>query len=655
MRIIRVLLFLLLSTHVYSASASDTKYRFGHIDMENLQGDICPIDSNAHAYYIFHNGKTDFYTLDNFKLRRKRHYRIKIVDERALDLASVEIPLFGSGDGREKISSIKAITYNADGDDIIESEMHKAAIIYEAAAGGLTMAKFALPNVKAGSIIEVEYTVTSGYIFNLRTWTFQKMIPVLDSNFSVEIPEYFDYMQFPYGYIQIDTEESLIVSKRTFTRYMLHYHVTRFDYSASDIPAFPSSEFLTARKNYISSVEFELRSFSIPGFSYQDFSSSWPKISSKFIDHDNFGVILKNSRCLNDQVDSMASLAPLAKMHNAFEYIKAHTQWNHYNSCYASQAIKKTLEKGSGNAADINLSLVALMRRVGLEAYPVALSTRGHGFVNHFFPKASSLNYVVALCRIDGQSYLMDATDDYASIDLLPSRCLNGSGLLIKDKSDVWVSLQSDNAFTEYFSYVLDLSTDGQLKGSKITKLDSYAAYAERNHLSESDDEESFVYDLEDRCDGLTINDYTLKNVDDLDKKMLMQIDIDISDAVSRVNDLMYLKPLLYERWDSNPLKLEERLYPVEYLYPTSSTCAVQIKIPEGYMLESVPESVNMRSPEGDCMFRYICSEMNGAVSVYSQFKRSKILYPYTDYKDLKAFYEQVVKKHNEQVVFRKI
>lgn len=656
MPVIRIILFLLLMINAFGVSASGRMPRFGKINLANLQDDICPIDSNAHAYYIFHNGKADFYHADNFKLRTRRHFRIKIIDETALDMASIEVSLYGIGIDAEKISSIKAMTYNADGDEIIESKMERDAIVYETESAKRTIAKFTLPNVKAGSIIEVEYTVTSGYIFNLNTWHFQSELPILVSRFLVNIPEYLDYKQFHHGYIQVDIEKSKLATTLNVGKEVIDTYDNRYDFKAVNVPAFLTSEFLTARKNYISSVEFELSRFSLPGYVYEDYSSSWSQISSKLLVNESFGAVLKNARCFNDIAEAMVALEPATKMYESFEYIKEHTDWNNYNACLASQSLKRTLETGRGNAADINLALVALMRKTGLEAYPVALSTRNHGFVNRYFPMLSSLNYVVALCRVDGHSYLMDATNDYTSIDLLPTRCLNGQGLLIKENSDAWVSLQGDNVFSEYHSYVLDLTEDGQLKGRKMSKLGSYAAHSTRNHLAGFASEDDFINDLEDRCSNLLIKDYTLKNVEDLDEKMLMQTDIEIINGVSMVNGLMYLKPMLYERWDSNPLKITERLYPVEYPYPYSMTCAVQIKLPEGYTVESLPEALNMVSQHGDCVFKFMSNMNNGVVTtVYSQFKRTEMLYPFTEYQNLKAFYEQVVKKHNEQVVFRKI
>ena len=43
--------------------------------------------------------------------------------------------------------------------------------------------KFAIPNVKEGSVIEVFYTLESPFIFQFRSWEFQSDIPKLQSEY----------------------------------------------------------------------------------------------------------------------------------------------------------------------------------------------------------------------------------------------------------------------------------------------------------------------------------------------------------------------------------------------------------------------------------------------------------------------------------------
>jgi hypothetical protein len=53
------------------------------------------------------------------------------------------------------------------------------------------IAKFTLPGVQEGSIIEYAYTITSPYIFNIPSWTFQRNeYPVLWSEYSASVHQH---------------------------------------------------------------------------------------------------------------------------------------------------------------------------------------------------------------------------------------------------------------------------------------------------------------------------------------------------------------------------------------------------------------------------------------------------------------------------------
>ena len=67
------------------------------------------------------------------------------------------------------------------------------------------------------------------------------------------------------------------------------------------------------------------------------------------------------------------------------------------------------LKKNSGSVGDINLLLIAMLRRAGLQADPVVLSTREFGFNLASYPVLQKLNYVIARAKVNGKVYFLDA------------------------------------------------------------------------------------------------------------------------------------------------------------------------------------------------------------------------------------------------------
>ncbi len=86
----------------------------------------------------------------------------------------------------------------------------------EAYSDNLNRAKFTLPNVKEGSVIEYSYRITSEFLSYLRDWEFQREIPTVWSEYKVTIPEYFHYNQLSRGYHPFAVNERS-TSREAFT------------------------------------------------------------------------------------------------------------------------------------------------------------------------------------------------------------------------------------------------------------------------------------------------------------------------------------------------------------------------------------------------------------------------------------------------------
>jgi len=159
-RSIRFLAGLIISfSTVVGSYSQKSPSKYGKVSMEELTAEYCPIDSNAHAYYIFDYGYSHFRYVTTrvregessqgqkgFQLFFKRHFRIKILDNLGFDWADVAIPLFRDGN-EEKIGAIKATTYNLEEGKVVKTKLKNSDIFTEETNKNWIKRKFALPNV----------------------------------------------------------------------------------------------------------------------------------------------------------------------------------------------------------------------------------------------------------------------------------------------------------------------------------------------------------------------------------------------------------------------------------------------------------------------------------------------------------------------------
>ena len=80
----------------------------------------------------------------------------------------------------------------------------------------------------------------------------------------------------------------------------------------------------------------------------------------------------------------------------------------------------------------------------------------------------------------------------------------------------------------------------------------------------------------------------------------------------------------------------------------------MQYTIPEGYETAETPENINMVLPGKAASFQFQVSSVGNMVQVISNFKINQAVFQYDLYPALKNFYNIVIEKQNQKIVFKK-
>ena len=111
---------------------------------------------------------------------------------------------------------------------------------------------------------------------------------------------------------------------------------------------------------------------------------------------------------------------------------------------------------------------------------------------------------------------------------------------------------------------------------------------------------------------------------------------------------------MLFHQITENPFKAENRLYPVDFNFPIKDSYTFSIKIPEGYVLESKPESLNIAMEDNKGSFKYTVSENMGTIQFACSLEINAPIIESDYYQHLKEFFNQIVLKQNEKIVLIK-
>jgi hypothetical protein len=655
------------------AQAQKPPIKFGDIPIEDLKMTQYDKDSSAAAVVLADYGQSTIeynQTEEQFVIKFERIKRIKILTKDGLEYANFTIPLYHSGNDNEKISGLKAVTYNLENGKMIETKMKNDGIFNEKFDNNIDFTKVTLPNVKEGSIVEITYKVNSDFLFNFQDWDFQSEIPIVLSEYRARIPEYFNYDKYMQGYIpltineQTQTPNSInFVNKEregdrtvqtTFTQQKLDFMENRFRWVSENSPAFKAEPYITSKSDYISKINFELSFTQFPNQPMKRYMGSWDDINKLFSESEDFGKVVTSNGFLKRIADEVtAGIAePEQKAIAIVNYLKQNVLWDGQNRKYLSQPLKKVLDEKKGSSAEINLLLASMLEKVGIEVYPVLLSTRDHGFVRETIPISSQFNYVICLAKIGDKSLLLDATEKLLPVGMLPERCLNGNGFAVSKNGFQWVSLQSKTRSRIIANADLTLTPSADLIGKLQIDRSGYDALASRKKYF-SKDEAEYVKDFIGTR-SWDISKTEIENTKEIHEPIKEKYELAVSEHIMTAGNVLYLNPILLHKMDENPFKLEKREYPVDYSSPFERIFMCRISIPDGYQVDELPKPKVIALADNAGKYTYSVTQAGSVLNVISNFQINKSIFTQTEYPNLREFYNQVVAKQAEQIVIKK-
>ena len=610
--------------------------------------------SSSEAVVIYDIGKSFFGLSDNgFELYFERKTKIKILTKAGLKWGEISIPYYEENLKGEEIYELKGNTYNYENGEIRVSTLNPNNSYNEKFNEHWYNKKFAMPDVKEGSIIEVTYKVKSPYLFNLRSWDFQNEIPVIYSEYTTSMIPFYEYTYLLQGSSKFDEYKSY-VDKGIDNQYSgIKYQDMVYFFVMKDIPAFKDESFITSANDYIIKLDFQLAAIHYTNGSNIAIMTTWPKMSEEMIDNEYFGKYLKVSKKKSkDIIDTMhIALKPSIEKAKIIEhFVKTNFNWNDYNSKYTSKSVKEFLTSKTGNSADVNLFLTGMLNTAGIEAYPVILSTRNHGKIKFDYPFDHFFNYVIVLAKIDSTSILLDATDPLCQFNEIPSKCLNDNGFIIQKNKVEWVNLKSNSVSKneKYFNIQTNLANDSIYQTSKLITT-GYEAIDFRNKFSTS---------YKDLKVNLLGTNYLLSdtlipsNLNEIDKPF--ELGFCRKYSLETIEDKIIISPFCNTTITENPLKQNFRTYPVDMVYRKANIFQSTILIPKGYKLLTKPENLNIRNDLVKIVYA-IDVLNNDKINVIGVYEFKKDVYGISDYFDLKNYFNKIVDKFNEKLVFVKI
>ena len=651
------LAFLFIWIYCIQLLQAQDKFKFGEVSQELLNMTVYDKDSAASAFVVYENQDVYYQwngTFSDFELISEYTVRIKILTADGVEQANGSIPFYkgSNSTSTETISGLTGWTYNRDDGKVVKAKLSKDYIFTEDVTENLKRLKFALPAVKAGSVIEYKYRLKSPFYYYPEDFRFQRSIPVKYSHFTIAIPEYFVFNRETKGYepIKINIEPvnlSFLVSGQ-----MLSCSGEKISAEVFDLPALKDENFVWNYNDFMAGISFELKKIAITGVYYKDYAQSWSNVVANLMSYDNFGGKLKNKGLFKDELAAIKTMEgdDEEKLRAILDLVRSKMKWNERNSLYINNP-SKALKEGVGTSAEINSLLFNAVKNAGYEAGVVVMSLRTNGRIPMTYPSRDNFNYFIVQVKCGEKTYYMDATRSYCDLNIIPVYCLVDKALCIYEKKFDWVDMTKIGNNTSRITLLMSFNEDGMLTGQKSAIQTGECIFSFKQSYEKAKDEAEYIRNLETSND-IAIADYTIE-----ERRISLVETYSFTSNTIRLEEdnLLIFRPLLFEAMQSNPLKQEERKLPVEFSYPQDERINVNILIPEGYVLDEAPKSERfVYGDDKSIECSYLLQTDGPNVQIAYRFKSNVCIVPASQYAELRDLFSKIYAKCQEVLVFKK-
>lgn len=609
-------------------------------------------DPDADAVMLYNQGDYLYsgnYEQGRFLLRMTKQVKIKILRQPGVQYANFEIPIFNGDSGWESVESIEATTYNID-QGFTQTKLEAKNIFEEKVNDNVRVKKIALSDVRPGSVIELSYTIVTPYFFNMRRWYFQQKIPVVFSNLKYHAIPYYEYVYILKGTDKLDIFTSSTSTGENRFRNLVYREVI-YNFGMNNLPAFKDEEFISSVDDYMINLNFQLSRFHRPNGGSSEIMTTWPAMCDEFLKNDYFGKYIRNVEKQAPKIMSGIELngkSAKEKIELITEFVKSKYRWNGIYGKFADDELKDFLKQQNGNAGNINLLLTGLFKSSGIEAYPVILSTRGNGIISFSHPFQQFFNYVIVLAVADDRVMLLDATEPLLYYSVLPERCMNVYGLVIKPKSEEWITIQQKTSSLLQKNLKLEIIPETNTVQAEVMYLSTGPdAYRLRSsYLGNTDNLMQYLKEKEQ----INATNIEIPEISALNKPFTFFFQFE--HLIDNHSGKLFINPFCALNLNKNPFRQSSRTLPVDLVYLRGESYRSTVSIPEGYKIEYIPEN---QSIENDLIsFSYSTLSTGNQLVTESQFNLKQITIQPEEYENLKDDINKMIKSLSEMVVLTK-
>jgi hypothetical protein len=334
---------------------------------------------------------------------------------------------------------------------------------------------------------------------------------------------------------------------------------------------------------------------------------------------------------------------------------------------YRPHAANEVFAKSYGDCKDKANLMRAMLKVVGIEAYPVSIYSGDPNYVRTSWPSPQQFNHCIIAVKVSAQTQantiiqhptlgrllMFDATDEQTPLGDLPYY-LQGSLALISSKTEtdlVKMPVTPPEMNQLERTATLELQADGAIAGNIHELANGQTAVVFRSEFRRLAKPEYTAMIERWLTTGAT--SARLNKMEPADHNADGRFSLNVEFSAASYGQLMQgrllvFKPAIVSRRESLALTAATRKHPV-VLRANAYSETVRVKLPSGFTVDELPDAVKIQTPFGSYVTSYEIQD-NQLVFKRQLSQQAATIGP-ADYAVVRKFFESIRAAENAPVV----
>ncbi|MFK7904523.1 MAG: DUF3857 domain-containing protein, partial [Chitinophagales bacterium] len=476
--------------------------------------------------------------------------------------------------------------------------------------------QFVFPAVQEGAITSVSYYEETNEPRLLGAFFFSSYIPVLSSDFTVSVPE---NVEITYKLMGEETDNIQFSAQKKDG-------MTHYTWTAKNLPKLEREANAPSTSYYAPHVVVYIKSGTYAEETEEVITdvAGLYKWYHYLVTQTDDGEEEELKQVVADLMDGTETKEE--KVKKIFQWVQGNIKYVAFEDGlggFIPRGAGDVCTKKYGDCKDMSNILVKMLDIAGLEAYHTWIGSRDKPYSYYDVPTPIADNHMIAAIELNGEIVFLDATGEYLSFGS-PTSMIQGKEALIgmgKDKFKIIkvpIVPKEDNALTETVELTIEgKDLNGTAKAEYLGYKKIFAEYARLRAESNDQGDKFFDAYLQKGTNKFEITNIEEAGFYSRNKNIDLKYDFKIPGYVKKAGTKLYVNLNLNRKFSDQDIDLEKRKLDKERDFKQIEYATYQLNIPEGYVVDYVPEASKYEHEEFGFEIRY--EQKDDAIILHSE------------------------------------